>query len=85
MTTTITEGKKDFTKIVREVESKEKDIIITRHNKPAVVILSYSKYMLLQRKLAIKQAEESAKELRKEKIRIMEIYRDSKKELEERY
>ena len=40
----ITEGKKDFTKIIRASEEKKQKIIVSRRGNPVAIILPYEEY-----------------------------------------
>ena len=43
-TVTIAEGKRDFSRLIKEAAEKNEDIVVTKRGKPMAVIVSYDEY-----------------------------------------
>jgi prevent-host-death family protein len=81
---TISDGKKDFTSLVKETVSKNEDIVITKRGQPVAALLPYKEYSNLKKlKTYLKMLQISA-EMHKTNIKAKDIYAASKKELERR-
>ena len=78
----ISEGKKNFTKIIRASEQKKQKIIISRRGNPVAVILPYEEYEKSRKAEALQKIKEARAAYRLSGIKAQEVYGISKKELE---
>jgi len=82
---TIAEGKKGFSHLVKEAVEKEEGIVVTKRGEPVAVLLSYTEYRKIKRQKAYEKILNARKVFSKVKISVKEIYKESRKHLEERY
>jgi len=80
----ITEGKRDFTKIIQSLEKRDKEVIITKRGKPVAVIISYEQYRSLKRLSDWVDMVKIAERIKKKGLKAKDLYEASRKELEER-
>lgn len=80
----VTEAKRDLTKLLREAEEKQTEIVVTRRGEPFMVILRYEDYERLERLRAYLNMVRISEELKDSGISATEIYEESRGELEER-
>ena len=80
----ISEGKKDFTKIVRASEQKKQKTIISRRGNPVAIILPYEEYEKTRKIEALQKIKEVRAIYSKSGIKADKVYEISKNELEER-
>ena len=81
---TISNGKKDFTRLIKESVAKNEDIVITKRGQPVAVLLPYKEYTDLKKLKTYLKMLEISTEMHKTGIKAKNIYSASKKELEER-
>ncbi len=81
---TISDGKKDFTSLVKESVAKNEEIIITKRGQPVAALLSYKEYTDLRKLKTYLKMLEISTEMHKTGIKAKDVYAASKKELEER-
>jgi len=79
----VTEGKRDFTKIIREIE-KNKEVIVIKKGRPVAVIASYKRFKNLKRLEDYMNMLEIAERMRRKNIKAKDLFELSRKELEER-
>jgi len=79
----ITEGKRDFTKIIQSLK-KDKEVIITKRGKPVAVIITYEQFKNLKRLSDWVSMLKIAEKMQKKGVKAKELYEASRKELEER-
>ena len=79
---TITQGKKDFTGIVRKVIENEKDFIVTKRGEPVAVLISYENYKDTKRLRNYLKMLEISEKLKDRDITASQIYEQTRKELE---
>lgn len=84
LSVSIAEGKKNFAKIIRASEEKKQKIIVSRRGKPVAVILPYDEHMKNRKREALTKIEEVRAVYHQSGIRAEEVYRISKKELEDK-
>jgi prevent-host-death family protein len=80
----MTQGRRDFSRLVRGAFDQKENIIITKRRKPVAVIISYHAYHRMQRFEGYRQIMEVRKFFLKAGIKAKEVYTDSKMELEGR-
>ncbi|MBL7205800.1 MAG: type II toxin-antitoxin system Phd/YefM family antitoxin [Desulfobacteraceae bacterium] len=80
----ITEGKKNFTKIIRASEEKKQKIIVSRRGNPVAIILPYEEYTKNRKKEALIKIKEARAIYHRSGISAEDVYEISKKELEDK-
>ena len=80
----ITEGKRDFTKIIQSLEKRGKEIIVTKRGEPVAVIISYEQFKNLKRLSDWVNMVEIAEKMKRKGLKVKDLYEASRKELEER-
>ncbi len=78
----ITEGKKDFTKIIRASEVKKQKIIVSRRGNPVAIIIPYDEYEITRKAEALRKIKETRAIYRQSQTKADEVYGISRKELE---
>lgn len=81
----VAEAKRDLTKLLREAEEKQMEIVVTRRGTPFMVILRYEDYQRLERLRGYLNMVRISEELKDSGISATEVYEESRRELEERY
>ena len=81
---TISDGKKDFTGLIKESVAKNEDVVITKRGKPVAALLPYKEYTDLRKLRTYLKMLEISTKMQKTGIKAKDIYAVSKKELEER-
>jgi len=82
-TVSITEAKNKLTQLVREVE-RGLEVTITKDERPAAILISWDEYAAMKRRLAAARLRELRDELEGSGLDAAKIYRESRKQLEER-
>ncbi len=83
-TITIAEGKKGFSRLVRDASSKKEEIVITKRGKPVAVIVSYEEYVQSKKVEGYRKIIKAREAFLKTGISSDEIFRASRKQLEKR-
>jgi prevent-host-death family protein len=81
---TVAEGKKGFSRLIRDALEKKEEIIVTKRGKPVAVILPYEEYQQSKRIEGYKKIMETRGVFLKENIGADEIFKESRRQLEER-
>lgn len=81
---TIAEGKKIFSRLVNEAAEKDEDIVITKRGKPMAVIVSYKEYRHAKKVEAYNKIIESRAAFVRAGVSADDVYKESKKQLENR-
>jgi prevent-host-death family protein len=84
-TVSIAEGKRDFTGILKEAESKKEDIVVTRRGEPVCVIMPFEEYRRIKRIRSYLRMLEISRELKGKRVKLSSLLKESRKQLEERY
>ena len=84
ITVTIAEGKRDFSRLIKEAAEKNEDIVVTKRGKPMAVIVSYDEYRHSRKVEAHRKILESRAAFVKAGVSASEVYRESREELERR-
>lgn len=84
-TVSIAEGKRDFTGILKEAESKKEDIVVTRRGEPVCVIMPFEEYRRIKRIRSYLRMLEISRELKGKRVKVSSLLKESRKQLEERY
>lgn len=83
-TVTISDGKKDFTGIIKDFTVKNKDIIITKRGQPVAALLPYKEYKNLRRLKTYLKMLEISTEMHNTGIKAKDIIKENKRELDNR-
>ncbi len=81
---TISDGKKDFTSLIKKSVAKNEDIVITKRGQPVAALLPYKEYTDLRKLRTYLKMLEISTEIQKTGIEAKDVYAASRKELEER-
>jgi len=84
ITVTIADGKRDFSRLIREAAEKNEDIVVTKRGKPMAVIISYGEYQHSRKMEARRKILESRAAFAGAVVSAAEVYRESRKDLERR-
>jgi len=82
-TVTVAEGKKGFSRLIRNAVEKKEEVIVTKRGKPVVVILPYEEYKHSKRAEGYRKIMEAREVFSKAGISSEDIYKESRKQLEE--
>jgi prevent-host-death family protein len=83
-TVSIAEGKKGFSRLIQGTMDKKERIIITKRQKPVAVIIPYDEYRRSMKFEGYKKIMEVREVFIKAKVKASEVYKESKKQLEDR-
>lgn len=84
ITVTIAEGKRDFSRLIKEAAEKSEDIVVTKRGKPMAVIVPYDEYQHSRKVEAYQKILESRAAFACAGVSAEEVYRESREELERR-
>lgn len=79
----ITEGKRDFTRLIQSLSENE-EIIVTKRGEPVAAIVSYKQFRSLKRLSDWIDMLNISESMQKEGIKAKDLYEISRRELEER-
>jgi prevent-host-death family protein len=80
----IAEAKKNFSRMIRVSEEKKQRVVILRRGNPVAIIVPYEEYQKSRKEEALKQIKETRAIYRQSRISAEEVYKISKKELEDK-
>jgi prevent-host-death family protein len=80
----VAEGKKGFSRLIKDALEKKEEIVVTKRGKPVAVILPYEEYQNSKRIGGYKKIMKAREAFLKTNILADEIYKESKKQLERR-
>ena len=83
-TVSVTEGKKRFSRLIKDALEKKEEIIVTKRGKPVVVIAPYEEYLHSQRVEGFRKIMEVREVFLKKGIKANEIFKESRRQLEKR-
>lgn len=83
-TINIAQGKRDFSRLIQQSNDADEEIIVTRRGTPVAVLISYSHYQRLKRQEGYRRILSAREHFVAEGVRADEIYKESRKQLEER-
>jgi len=83
-TVSIAEGKKGFSRLIQGAVDKKEKVIITKRQKPVAVIIPYDEYQRSTKLEGYKQIMEAREAFLKSRLKSNEVYKASKKQLEDR-
>jgi prevent-host-death family protein len=83
-TVSVAEGKKRFSRLIKDVLEKKEEIIVTKRGKPVVVIAPYEEYLQSRRVEGFRKIMEVREVFLKKGIKANEIFKESRRQLEKR-
>ena len=83
-TVSIAEGKKGFSRLIQGALDKKEKVIITKRQKPVAVIIPYDEYQRSQQFEGYKKIMEVREAFLKAGLKAKDVYKESKKQLEDR-
>ena len=83
-TVSIAEGKKGFSRLIQGAVEKKGKIIVTKRRKPVAVIIPYDDYQRSMRFEGYKKIMEAREAFLRTGVKAKDVYKESKKQLEER-
>jgi prevent-host-death family protein len=84
ITLSITEGRKEFSRLVHGALNNKEKIIITKRRKPVVVIIPYDEYQRFMRVEGYKKIINAREAFLKAGVKAKDVYKESQKQLENR-
>ncbi len=84
MSVGVAEGRKGFSRLIKDVSSKNKGIVITKRGKPVAVIVAYDEYFQSKKIEGYGKIIEARDNFLKTGISSDEIFRASKMQLQKR-
>jgi prevent-host-death family protein len=83
-TVSVAEGKKRFSRLIKDALEKKEEIIVTKRGKPVVVIAPYEEYLHFRRAEGFRKIMEVREVFLKKGIKANEIFKESRRQLEKR-
>jgi len=83
-TISIAEGKKAFSRLIKDVADHKGDVVVTRRGKPVAVVIPHDKYRKLARGEAYRKIVAARERFSRSKLKASDIYEESRRELEDR-
>ncbi len=83
-TVSIAEGKKGFSRLIQGALEKKERVIITKRRKPVAVIIPYDEYERSKKLEGFKQIMEAREAFLKAGVKAKDVYKESKKQLEDK-
>ncbi len=80
----VAEGKKGFSRLIKDALEKKEEIVVTKRGKPVAVILPYEEYQQAKRVKGYKKIIEAREVFLKANISADEVFKETKKQLERR-
>ena len=80
----ISEGKKGFSRIIKGALDRKERVVVTKRKKPVVVIVPYDDYQRSLRLEGYRKIMEAREVFGKAGIRAGDVYKESRKQLEEK-
>jgi prevent-host-death family protein len=82
ITVTIAEGKRDFSKLIKQAAERNEEIVVTKRGKAMAVIVPYGEYQHSKKVGALQKILESRAVFVKAGISAADVYKESREELE---
>jgi prevent-host-death family protein len=84
ITVSMTEGRKEFRRLLQGTLKNKEKIIITKRRKPVAVIIPYDEYQRFMRVEGYKKIIDAREAFLKARVKPENVYKESKKQLEVR-
>ena len=78
----VAEGKKGFSRLIRQATESKEEVVVTKRGKPVAVILSYEEHQRSKKVEGYRKIGEARAAFLKTGIRADEVFRESRKQLE---
>ncbi len=82
-TVSVAEGKKGFSRLIREAAERSEEVVVTRRGEPVAVIVSYKEYHRSKKIEGHRKIAEARAAFLKAGVRADEVFKESRKQLEE--
>ena len=83
-TVTVAEGKRDFSRIIKEAAERKEGVVVTKRGKPLAVIVPYGEYEHSKKVEAHQKILESRAAFLKAGVSATDVHRESREELKRR-
>jgi len=83
-TVSIAEGKKGFSRLIKDALEKKEEVIVTKRGRPVAVIVPYEEYKHSKRVEGYRKIMEARKAFLKAGVLAEEIFKESRKQLEKK-
>ncbi len=80
----IAEGKRDLSRLIKAVNAKKQEIVLTNRGKPVAVLVPYDEYRRSRRAESYQRVMESRGLFVAAGVRADEVYRETKRQLEKK-
>ncbi len=80
----VAEGKKGFSRLIREAADKKEEVIVTKRGRPVAVILPYDDYLRSKKGEGYRKIAEARAAFSKTGIKAKDVYKESRKQLEKK-
>ncbi len=84
-TVSVAEGKRDFSRLLRDTSKTKKEIIVTRRGKPVAVLIPYDEFQYSMRVDGYRKIMKARETFLKAGVKADEVFKESRKQLEKRY
>jgi len=81
-TVSVAEGKKEFSRLIRNALEKKEEIVVTKRGKPVAVILPYEEYQRSKKIEGYKKICEARGMFLKANILADDVFKESRRQLE---
>lgn len=81
----IAEGKRGFSRLIQDAIEKKEEVVVTRRGRPVAVIVPYEAYQHSMRAEGYQKIMEARDAFVKKGISAKEVFKESRRQLEERY
>ncbi len=83
-TISIAEGKKSFSRLIKDTFLKKEEVVVTKRGKPVAAIIPYEKYQHSKRVEGYEKIMEARESFLKTGIKASEVFKESRKQIERR-
>lgn len=83
-TVSIAEGKKGFSRLIKDALEKKEEVIVTKRGRPVAVIVPYEEYKHSKRVEGYRKIMEARKAFLKAGVLSEEVFKESRKQLEKK-
>jgi len=84
-TVSVAEGKREFSRLLRDTSEKKEEIIVTKRGKPVAVIIPYDEFQYSMRMDGYRKIMRAREAFLKAGVKANEVFKESRKQLEKRY
>ena len=81
-TVNVAEGKKGFSRLIRQATESKEGVVVTKRGKPVAVIVSYEEHQRSRKVAGYRKIGEARAAFLKAGVKADEVFRESRKQLE---